>query len=67
MDMHQECNTLAARFDKMAAAGLQDVKFFVRNMDEATTEAVCKEVNALYSAVDRGEEVPLDFRDSTRA
>lgn len=67
MDMQNQCTQLAARFEKMAADGLQDVKFFVRNQSEATAEAVCKEVNDLYAAVDRGEETPLDFRDSTHS
>ncbi|MBO9099965.1 MULTISPECIES: hypothetical protein [unclassified Rhizobium] len=67
MDTHMHCNQLAARFDKMAADGLLDVKFFVRNTDEATAEGVCEEVSRLYEAVARGEEEALDFRDATRA
>ena len=37
-----------------------------KNIDEATEEAVCREVNRLYDAVERGEAEPLDFRDSCR-
>lgn len=66
MDSMSQCQTLAVRFERMAADGLLDVKFFIRNQDEATAEAVCAEVSALYAAVDRGEETPLDFKDSTR-
>lgn len=67
METNLQCTKLAARFEKMAADGLLDVKFFVRNQDEASAESVCEEVNRLYAAVDRGEEVDLDFRDSVRA
>lgn len=63
MDRFSESKKLAARFDKKAADGLVDVKFFVRNPDEATTELVCREVNRLYDAVDRGEAEVLDFKD----
>jgi hypothetical protein len=65
MDTHSNCNELAARFEKMAADGLLDVKFSVRNSDEATADAVCKEVLSLYEAVGRGEETDLDFKDTT--
>lgn len=68
MESGTECLKLAARFERMAAdEGLRDVKFFVRNADEAAAESVCEEVNRLYAAVDRGEEADLDFRDSCRA
>ncbi|ESY63131.1 MULTISPECIES: hypothetical protein [Mesorhizobium] len=66
MDSMSECQTLAARFERMAADGLRDVKFFVRNADEATHEDVCQEVNRLYEAVERGDATPLDFKDSNR-
>lgn len=56
---------LAARFEKMQAAGLTDVKFFLRNSGEATTEQVCAEVNAMYEAFDRGDFKELDFGDLT--
>lgn len=67
MDMQTESTKLAARFDKMAADGLVDVKFLVRNREEATGEAVCKEINAVYAAVDAGQEKALDFADSTHS
>jgi hypothetical protein len=58
-----ECQKLSDRFAEKAAGGLVDVKFFVRNPDEAVHEQVCKEVNRLYEAVDRGDVVDLDFND----
>jgi hypothetical protein len=66
MDRYPECKQLAARFEKLAADGLLDVKFYVRNPDEATAEAVCREVNRLYAAVDRGEAEVLDFKDASK-
>ncbi len=63
-----ERDNLAARYDKLAAErGLVDVKFFLRNAGEATTEQVCREVNAMYAAVDRGECETLDFADRSIA
>lgn len=61
-----DCQTLAKRFERMAQEGLLDVKFFVRNTDEATAETVCEEVNRLYEADERGESTLLDFKDSNR-
>ena len=66
MDRFPESQALAARFEKKAAEGLMDVKFFVRNHDEAMTESVCREVNRLYAAVDRGEAESLDFKDGLK-
>jgi hypothetical protein len=63
MDSTSHCDELAARFEKMAAEGLRDVKFFVRNGEEATAEVLCNEVNRLYAAVERGEHTILDFKD----
>ena len=61
------CDDLAARFERMSAQGLLDVKFFVRNSEEATSEVLCNEVNRLYAAVERGEDTILDFKDSNRS
>lgn len=61
-----ERQDLAARFEGMAASGLVDVKFYVRAPEEAGTEDVCREVNDLYEAVERGDCAPLDFKDSYR-
>lgn len=58
--------TLAARYKGMAADGLLDVKFFLGNAGEATTEQVCREVNALYEALDRGDYETLDFQDRSQ-
>ncbi len=59
-----ECQKLVDRFAAKAASGLVDVKFFVRNPDEAVHEQVCQEVNRLYEAVERGDVADLDFNDS---
>lgn len=64
MDM-TECQKLADRFVKMAAAGLVDVKFYVA-AEEAASEQVCREVNRLYQAVENGDCVDLDFLDRTK-
>lgn len=61
--MSTECNTLAERLSAKKAAGLRDVKFFMRNIDEVSPDVVCREVNALYDAVERGDSEPLDFGD----
>jgi hypothetical protein len=66
MDHVQECDRLSQRFAQKRAEGLVDVKFFVRNHDEATVESVCREVNRLYDAVELGEAEDLDFKDSHR-
>lgn len=60
------CTELEERFGTMASNGLLDVKFFVRNAQEATPDQLCEEVTRLYAAVDRGEVTPLDFKDSSR-
>lgn len=60
------CMTLAGRFKELAGKGLVDVKFYVSNLDEAVTEQVCAEVNALYAAREAGKASPLDFKDSRR-
>lgn len=61
-----ECMSLAGRFKELAGKGLVDVKFYVRNLDEASTEQVCAEVNALYAAREGGKTQALDFGDSRR-
>lgn len=63
MTSMSERDQLAARYENMAAGGLVDVKFFLGNAGEATTEQVCREVNAMYAAVERGECEPLEFGD----
>ena len=57
------CEKLADRFEKMAEGGLLDVKFYVAGR-ELVTEQVCREVNRLYEALERGESAELDFKDS---
>lgn len=69
MAMHTqtECDTLAASVQTMVGEGLVDMKFFVRNTDEASTETVCAEVNALFEAIDDPKRRrPLVFGDSKR-
>lgn len=61
-----ECDRLAARFKAMEEDGLVDVKFLLRNTDDATSEQVCGEVNAMLDAFEGGDAVPLDFKDSNR-
>jgi hypothetical protein len=63
-EMQTECESLAVHFEKMAANGLVDVKFFLRNLDEATAQSVCHEVRKMYEAVDAGACAPLVFNDS---
>lgn len=67
MEKHlSERDKLAARYEEMKAAhGLVDVKYFLSNQGEATTEQVCREVNAMYEALDRGDAKTLDFGDRT--
>lgn len=64
--MTTQSKMLATRFEGLAEKGLVDVKFYVRNLDEASTEQVCGEVNALYAALDSGKGKPLSFGDSRR-
>ncbi|WP_373486684.1 hypothetical protein [Blastomonas sp.] len=55
-------DTLAKRYKAMAETdGLVDVKFYLRNTEEATTEQVCREVCAMYEALDNSESKPLVF------
>ena len=61
-----DCLSLAGHFKSLAGRGLVDVKFYVRNMDEAVTERVCGEVNALYAARAAGKFKVLNFEDSNR-
>lgn len=65
--MQAEMNEMNERFAGMKKDGLVGVTFSLRNVREATVDAVAKEVNRLYRAVDRGEETVLDFKDSRRA
>jgi hypothetical protein len=62
-----ERETLAARYENMAANGLVDVKFFLRNGAEASAEQVCREDNAIYLAIERNEFKPLVFGDRAAA
>ena len=61
-----EFDRLASRFKEEAAdRGLVDVKFLLRNTDEATQEDVCRGVNDMLDAFDRGDAVDLDFKDAS--
>ena len=57
--------SLDARYATLKADGLADVKFLLGNPAEATREELCREVNAMYDALDRGESKLLDFSDRT--
>ena len=60
-----ECQKLADRFEKKAADGLVDVKFYVAG--EVASEQVCLEINRLYDAVENGDCAHLDFKDSHKS
>ena len=47
--MGNEQEMLVERFKALEAKGLVDVKFSLRNADEATTEQVCREINCMLS------------------
>lgn len=55
---------LADRFVRKTAEGLVDVKFYLRNVEEATNDEVYEDANALYEAFERGDCRPLAFNDS---
>jgi hypothetical protein len=65
MDNGVADNDLADRYHRMKTEGLVDVKFLLRNRDEATVEQVKREVKAMYDALDRGDSKVLDFNDKT--
>ena len=67
MDQKTHCESLAARFEKMSRNGMRNVKFYLRESDEATPEAVCAEFEELFAAVDRGEDTPLTFDDAIKS
>lgn len=60
-----ERTSLADRYAAMRAEGLVDVKFLLVNPAEATSEEVCREVSAMYEALERGDARLLDFGDRT--
>ncbi|MGN6364433.1 hypothetical protein [Asticcacaulis taihuensis] len=62
-----ECAKLAATYEAKKAAGLVDVKFFLRNTDEVLGEEICAEVNRLDEAIANGDFVPLVFDDRHKA
>jgi hypothetical protein len=59
------CDVLAERFEKKAADGLIDVKFFLQSHNGVALdkERVCGEVNRLYDAMEAGKFEPLNFND----
>jgi len=64
MEMSSERKALSDRYARMQSKeGLVDTKFLLSNPAEATSDEVCREVNAMYEALDRGESKALDFGD----
>lgn len=59
-----ECDALSERFATMARSGVVDVKFCIRNSQEATVEVICEEITALLDAKERGDSKPLIFGDN---
>lgn len=65
--MTTERQKLAERFQEMKAQGLTDMKFHLGRVSEATTEAVCAEVNKLLDNINSGKVQRLDsWGDSRR-
>lgn len=59
-----DCTTeLAALYERKAAAGLLDAKFFVRRIDEAATEEICRDILRFDHAIAEGRVRSLDFGD----
>jgi len=50
---------LRETFKAKVAEGLVDMKFYLSNVDEATTEDVCAEVNAMLDAIQSGDVVRI--------
>lgn len=51
---------LALRAEK----GMVDVKFYLKNLKEATPDHVYQDVLSLYNALEKGHTTELTFRDS---
>ncbi|MFW7267557.1 hypothetical protein ACMAUO_06245 [Gluconacetobacter sp. Hr-1-5] len=62
-----ECDTLAARFDSLKARGLVDVKFLLRDEENATREGVCAEVEQMLVSHLEGKSKAFTFGDSHRS
>jgi hypothetical protein len=54
---------LAALYERKAAEGLLDAKFFIRRIKEAKPEEIAHEILTLQRAIDGGKVKPLDFGD----
>lgn len=61
------CQALTDRFLWMASEGLIDIRFVLSDLNRATKEQVCREVEYVYEALDAHQCVPLDFQDSYRS
>jgi len=67
MDMSSDRQALTTRYARMQAEeGLVDVKYLLSNVAEATTDEVCREVEAMHDALGRGECKALDFGDISK-
>lgn len=49
-----------------AEGGMVDVKFYLKNLKEATPDHVYQDVLSLYNALEKGQSTELRFRDSYR-
>ena len=54
---------LAALYERKAAAGLLDAKFFIRRLNEAATDEICRDILNFNEAIEDGKAKPLDFGD----
>ncbi len=63
--MKSECRALSERFAELPVGKLLDVKFFIKNTDEATPDMVLEEIHSLLDAREKGFSTPLSFGDAT--
>ena len=57
---------LQAKFADRADEGMVDAKFYLSNLDEASPEAVYRDVLSLYDALENNHATDLVFNDSNR-
>lgn len=60
------CDTLTAQFEELQRErGLVDVKFLLRDLENATTESVCREVNSMLDNYLSGKVEPMLYEEAT--